>query len=144
MDARAVRRLGENSWAPSPLSPQPSALEGNEVEDTHARAAAILAKVKFGKNLTPEQAARAEQLVRDHHRAFALDLAEVKACPHTVHTLKVLPDMPLTKKPFGRPLSMPELVAAKKQVEKLLAAGVIERCRPEEVKCVAPIVMAAK
>jgi hypothetical protein len=36
------------------------------------------------------------------------------------------------------------MIAAKKQVEKLLRAGVVERCVPEDVRCCAPIVMAPK
>ncbi|KAH8085185.1 hypothetical protein HD553DRAFT_252772, partial [Filobasidium floriforme] len=108
------------------------------------RAEKILKKVTIGDSLTLEETRRVANLVRAKHQAFALDLSEVEACPHTSHSLAVDPTKKLTRKPFGRPLTEPEVVAAKKQVEKLLAAGVIERCRPDEVLCCAPIVMAPK
>jgi hypothetical protein len=58
----------------------------------------------------------------ENHEAFALDLSEVEACPHTRHRLEVDPSVPLQQKPLGRPLSLPELelVTARDQVDKVI------------------------
>lgn len=110
---------------------------------TPERVSDIKSKIKIGP-LSPEQRKRVDDVIEEYHDAFALDISEVPCCPHTEHTLTVDPSIKLTRKPFGRPLSEPEMIAAKEQVDKLLAGNVIERCIPEDVECCSPIVIASK
>lgn len=141
-DTRAIRAVGKVERDDWDWNAQPEPLEdGPTTED---RADKVLAKITIGSDLTETQRNRVQDLIRRRHRAFALDLSEVKPCLHTQHKLTVNPDIKLTRKPFGRPLSEPEVAAAFRQVDKLLKAGIIKRCRPKEVLCCAPIVMAPK
>lgn len=105
---------------------------------------ALLDAIHIGPDLTPSQTSVVQQIIISHSSAFAQTLSQVQECPHTEHTLNIDPKARLHKVAFGRPLTEPELRAATDSTNALLAAGIIERVRPEQVKCVAPTVMAKK
>ncbi|KAH8082268.1 hypothetical protein HD553DRAFT_252412, partial [Filobasidium floriforme] len=90
------------------------------------RAEEILSKVTIGDDLSPDQRAAVENLVREYNDVWATDLKDIGACPHTVHRLKVPEGTKLPRYAHGRPLTEPQLIAARKMTAKLLAADVIE------------------
>lgn len=108
------------------------------------RAETILSKVTIGPDLTPQEQKEVQALVREFHDVWATDLKDIGECPHTVHRLKVPTDAKLPRYAHGRPLTEPQLIAAKKTTAKLLAAGIIEQIPPENVAGCYPTVMAAK
>ncbi|KAH8077992.1 hypothetical protein HD553DRAFT_278371, partial [Filobasidium floriforme] len=108
------------------------------------RAAFIVSKITLGLDLSEEQKTAIRDLIVEYNDIFALDMSDIRPCPHTTHSLNIDGGLPLAKKNFGRPLTQPELEGAKAQVDVLIKAGIIESTTPEEVKCCSPTVMATK
>jgi hypothetical protein len=100
--------------------------------------------VTIGDDISADQRRRVIDLLVSKRNALATSLSDLDECPHTTHELRVAPDAKLHKTAFGRPLSEPELKAARDCVRKVLDAGIIERVDPADVKCTAPTVMAKK
>ncbi|KAH8080512.1 hypothetical protein HD553DRAFT_265870, partial [Filobasidium floriforme] len=104
----------------------------------------ILKTVTVGDDLSPVEKESVMALLVEFQDIFAMDMADIEPCPHTIHTLNIDPTYRFSHKAFGRPLTQPELEAAGTQVEQLLKAGIVESTRPEDVKCCSPTVMAIK
>lgn len=133
-------RAGQTEEDASYMTAQPELPDPvNEDRSTY-----IMRSVTIGEDLTAEQKQTVSALVKSYEDIFALDLADIDPCPHTVHTLNIDPEYRFSQRAFGRPLSRPELEAAEEQTKMLLKAGIVEGTRPEDVKCCSPTVMAIK
>ncbi|KAJ4494134.1 hypothetical protein C8R41DRAFT_715992, partial [Lentinula lateritia] len=107
----------------------------------------ILRKVKIGAELSADQRARVEQLLSSYADCFALSVGEVRPVKNAVHRLNVPENATLPKKVRQNQnlgVSPPQREYLHAKIDKLLEAGVIERCNPEDVKCVSPLTLAQK
>ncbi|VDC07025.1 unnamed protein product [Peniophora sp. CBMAI 1063] len=109
-----------------------------------ARVAAILQAVTIGSDLTPEQHARAEQLIADHADCFALNVTEVLPAKDAVHRLHIPEGTTFSTKVRQQSMNPPKRQYMAKTIDDLLAADVIERVDPSQVKCVSPVTLAQK
>jgi hypothetical protein len=141
-EERVIRSMGAEVYATA-YTAQPDRIETSNMQAPD-RGKFIRSRITIGSDLEPVQRKQVERLITDFEDVFAIDLADIRACTHTTHNLTVDPSIDLMKKNFGRPLSHPELVAAKEQVDALIKAGIIETTIPEDVKCCSPTVMALK
>ncbi|EIW61863.1 uncharacterized protein TRAVEDRAFT_93877, partial [Trametes versicolor FP-101664 SS1] len=108
------------------------------------RVQAIVDAVQIGDDLSAEERARVQQLIREYADCFALSIKEVTPIPGAVHTLNVPPDATFSKRVHQKPLTPPQRAYVHKKIDELIEAGAIEPCSPSEVKCIAPITLAHK
>ncbi|KAL0062239.1 hypothetical protein AAF712_010869 [Marasmius tenuissimus] len=101
-------------------------------------------QVKIGKGLMGEERAEVEKLLREHADCFALSVSEVRHVKGAIHWLKVPEDTRFQKKVHQKPLMPPQREYFHTKIDKLLEAGVIEQCRPSDVKCIVLTVLAKK
>ncbi|KAJ3803728.1 hypothetical protein F5876DRAFT_84586 [Lentinula aff. lateritia] len=104
----------------------------------------ILRKVKIGPNLSMEQRAKVEHLLSTYTDCFALYVGEVRPVKNVIHHLNIPEGTTFPKKVQQKSLIPPQCEYLHAKVDELLEAGVIERCNPEDVKCVSPLTLAQK
>ncbi|GAW03058.1 Retrovirus-related Pol polyprotein from transposon opus Includes: ame: Full=Protease [Lentinula edodes] len=104
----------------------------------------ILRKVRIGENLSADQRTRVEQLLSEYADCFALSVGEVRPVKGAVHRLNIPEGSTFPKKVRQKSLTPPQREYLHAKVDELLEAGVIERCNPEDVKCVSPLTLAQK
>ena len=108
------------------------------------RVKAILSSVELGNDLTEEEQARAQELLKEYADCFALSVSEVRQVPNAVHHLNVPPDAKFSTKVHQRPLTPPQRQYLNKKIDEMLDAGIIEQVEPSRVKCVSPTTLAQK
>lgn len=91
-----------------------------------------------------EQCKRVEDLVASFADCFALSVSEVRAVPGAVHCLKIPENATFSRKVRQKSLTPPQKAYLHTKIKELVAAGIIEQCKPEDVKCVSPITLAKK
>ncbi|PSR72521.1 hypothetical protein PHLCEN_2v11621 [Hermanssonia centrifuga] len=109
-----------------------------------ARVAAILQAITIGPDLTIEERNQVKSLVAEYADCFALSVSEVTAVPDAIHRLNIPEGASFNRKIHQRPLTPPQRTYLNKKVDEMLAAGVIEQCKPDQVKCVSPTTLAQK
>ncbi|KAJ3729633.1 hypothetical protein C8R42DRAFT_569728, partial [Lentinula raphanica] len=118
--------------------------EGSDGAFRPARVKEILQQVKIGKKLTVDQRERVESLLASYADCFALSISEVRPVPGAIHKLNIPDDAKFSTKVRQKGLTPPQREYLHKKIDELEAAGVIERCSPDQVKCVSPITLAKK
>ncbi|GAW06831.1 retrotransposon-like family member (retr-1) partial [Lentinula edodes] len=104
----------------------------------------ILRKVKIGSNLSVDQRLRVEKLLSTYADCFALSVGEVRPVNDAVHCLNIPEGATFPKKVRQKALTPPQREYLHAKIDELLEAGVIERCNPEDVKCVSLLTLAQK
>ena len=110
----------------------------------HEHVQEILRLVTIGDDLSTEERQEVEQLIRDFTDIFALSVSEVNTVENAVHHLDIPPDATFPLKVHQKPLTPPQRQYLYKSIDTMLEAGVIEPCKPEDVKCISPTTLAQK
>ena len=104
----------------------------------------ILRLVTIGDDLTMEERQKVRDLVSSFADIFALSVNEVKTVDNAVHHLNIPPDAKFSMKVHQKPLTPPQRRYLYDSIDTMLDAGVIEACRPEDVKCISATTLAQK
>jgi hypothetical protein len=107
----------------------------------------ILRLVTIGDNLTISQRHRVQDLVRFFADIFALSVSEVKTVDnisYVTHHLDIPPDAKFLLKVNQKPLTPPQRQYLYNNIDTMLEAGVIEACKPDDVKCISATTLAHK
>ncbi|EMD32109.1 hypothetical protein CERSUDRAFT_59087, partial [Gelatoporia subvermispora B] len=108
------------------------------------RVRAILQAVRIGPDLTSDERRHVIDLLSEFADCFALSVSEVFPVPGAVHKLHIPPGTSFGHRVHQRPLTPPQRDFLHRKIDELLAAGVIEACTPDQVKCVSPMTLAQK
>jgi Reverse transcriptase (RNA-dependent DNA polymerase) len=100
--------------------------------------------VTIGDDLSPEQTEKARQLISDFADIFALSVSEVKTVENAIHHLDIPTEATFSLKVHQKPLTPPQRRYLYDSIDTMLEAGVIEACKPEDVKCISPTTLAQK
>ncbi|TFK58739.1 hypothetical protein BDN72DRAFT_781679, partial [Pluteus cervinus] len=109
-----------------------------------ARVAEVLRLVKIGNDLTDEERVQVIGLVTEFADVFALSVSEVRNVEGAVHKLLIPEGSTFSKRVRQKPVTPPQREYLHQKVSKMLAADIIEQCRPEDVKCVSLTTLAQK
>ena len=104
----------------------------------------LLRLVTIGNDLTLGERQEVRQLISSFADIFALLVSEVKVVEDTVHHLDIPPDATFSMKVHQKPLTPPQRRYVHDSIDTMLEAGIIEACKPEEVKCISPTTHAQK
>jgi hypothetical protein len=104
----------------------------------------LLRLVTIGADLSAEEKQKVHQLVGSFADIFALSVSEVKVVEDAVHRLDIPPDTTFPMKVHQKPLSPPQRRYLYESIDTMLEAGVIEPCKPEDVKCISATTLAQK
>jgi transposase InsO family protein len=105
---------------------------------------AILDAITIGPDITKEQRDELTKLIADYADCFALSVSEVKPVKGAVHKLDIPHDAKFPLKVNQRPLTPPQRKFLYPKIDEMIAAGVLIRLEPSEVKCIAPTVLSQK
>ncbi|VDC04527.1 unnamed protein product, partial [Peniophora sp. CBMAI 1063] len=94
--------------------------------------------------LSPDEFAQVRSLLIEFADCFALSLSEVCAVDGAVHRLDVPDGHEFSRKVHQKPLTPPQRAFFNKKLDEMLAAGIIEQVRPEQVKACSPVHLAQK
>ena len=104
----------------------------------------VLRLVTIGNDLSPDERQKVQDLVRSFADIFALSVSEVKVVDNTTHRLDIPTDTTFPMKVHQRPLTPPQRRYLYDSIDTMQEAGVIEACKPEDVKCISPTTLAQK
>ena len=105
----------------------------------------IIKQVSIGPDLTDNQQHRVHTLILEFADCFALSVREVLPISGAEHRIHIPPDVIFPKKiPHQRQLTEAQRAYLSDAIDELLAADIIEKIRPEDVKCASPITLAQK
>ena len=104
----------------------------------------ILRLITIGDELSPEERQKVEKLISNFADIFALSVSEVKTVDNAVHHLNIDPEATFSLKVHQKPLTPPQRRYLYESIDTMLEAGIIEACKPEEVKCISPTTLAQK
>ncbi|KAJ6459055.1 hypothetical protein C8R45DRAFT_843592, partial [Mycena sanguinolenta] len=109
------------------------------------RVAKILELVRIGSDLTEEQKGIVRSFVTEHADVFALSAGEVCVAEGAEYAPRIPADATFSTRAVPqRPWTKPQTVDVFRQVDEMVAAGVLRRIDPRDVKCVNPITLAEK
>jgi hypothetical protein len=104
----------------------------------------ILRLVTVGDDLTTDERQQVHDLISSFADIFALSVSEVKTVDNAVHHLDIPSDATFAMKVQQKPLTPPQRRYLYDSIDTMLEAGVIEACKPENVKCISPTTLAQK
>jgi hypothetical protein len=104
----------------------------------------ILRLVTIGDDLTSDEQQKVYDLVESFADIFALSVNKVKIVEGAVHRLDIPKDTTFSMKVHQKPLTTPQCRYLYESIDKMLEAGVIELCKPEDVKCISATTLAQK
>ena len=104
----------------------------------------VLRLVKIGDDLSEDERQKVHQLVSSFADIFALSVSEVKVVENAVHHLDIPPEVTFSMKVHQKPLTPPQRRYLYESIDTMLEAGIIEACKPEEVKCISATTLAQK
>ena len=104
----------------------------------------ILRLVTIGDDLSTEERQTVRKLISDFADVFALSVSEVKTVEDAVHRLDIPSDATFSLKVNQKPLTPPQRRYLYESIDTMLEAGVIEACKPEDVKCISATTLAQK
>ncbi|KAG7530931.1 hypothetical protein FFLO_04709 [Filobasidium floriforme] len=107
------------------------------------RAEEVLRLVTIG-TVTHEQRIRLQNLIREKHCAFALNLSDIEPTDLGVHNFEVEHDAKLPMRPRRVAFSQPEKEALFAHVENNERAGIIRKISHNDVRCVSDVILAPK
>lgn len=108
------------------------------------RVARVVMEVTIGEDLTEEQRALVETIIREFADCFALSMKEVNAIPGAVHKLNIPEGMKLKIKVPPRSYNPVQHAYLESKIDEMLEAGVIRKIHPRDVRFVAQTVLAQK
>ncbi|TFK59056.1 hypothetical protein BDN72DRAFT_737521, partial [Pluteus cervinus] len=109
-----------------------------------ARVVEILRQIRIGDDLTSNERQQVQDLIREFADTFALSVKEVNHVKDAVHKLNIAKDIIFSKKVRQKPTTPPQRQYLHEKIDEMLEAGIIESCKPEDVKCVSPTTLAQK
>ena len=104
----------------------------------------ILRLITIGNNLSARERQEVQGLVSSFADIFALSVSEVGIVENAVHHLDIPTDTTFSLKVHQKPLTPPQRRYLYESIDTMLEAGVIEACKPEDVKCVSATTLAQK
>ena len=104
----------------------------------------ILRQVAVRLDLSKEQRRQVFTFLSKWADIFALSVSEVKQVDGAVHRLDIPHGAMFSTKVNQKPLTAPQKKYLYKSIDSMLEAGIIEQCRPEQVKYVSPTTLAQK
>lgn len=104
----------------------------------------ILRQVTIGPDLSDEERHRVLEFLSEWADIFALSVNEVKPVENAVHRLDIPTGTKFSTKVHQKPLTPPQRKHLYESVDKMLEAGIIEQCSPDQVKCASPTTLAQK
>lgn len=104
----------------------------------------LLKLIKIGDDLSPDERQEVQQLITSFADIFALSVSEVKVVDNAVHHLDIPKDATFPLKVHQKPLTPPQRQYLYNSIDTMLEAGVIESCKPEDVKCISATTLAHK
>jgi transposase InsO family protein len=104
----------------------------------------LLRLIKIGDDLSPEQRQQVTELITSFADVFALSVSEVKIVENAVHHLDIPQDASFSMKVHQKPLTPPQRRYLYDSIDTMIEAGVIEACKPEDVKCCSATTLAQK
>ncbi|QRV79986.1 Retrovirus-related Pol polyprotein from transposon opus [Ceratobasidium sp. AG-Ba] len=131
---------------PKPIPNKPPVPESPRMNDPFGekRVAEILQRVQIGEDLTDEQRANVQGLLREYADVFALNLSEVLPVDFTEMKLDIPTDTTFPRRTGQRKLSEPQRQALYTMLDELEDAHVIEKVTQDQVAAVSPINMVPK
>ncbi|KIM79278.1 hypothetical protein PILCRDRAFT_52296, partial [Piloderma croceum F 1598] len=109
-----------------------------------ARVEAVVAAIRIGDDLSPEEKIIVQDLIKEYADCFALSMSEVYHVPGAVHKIDVPKDKVFNTKVHQRPLTPPQRTYYNGVLDQMLEAGVIVPIAADKVKCVSPTTLAQK
>ena len=104
----------------------------------------ILRLVTIGDDLSAEERQEVQNLIRSFADIFALSVSEVRIVENAVHHLDIPTDTKFSLKVHQKPLTPPQRRYLYESIDTMLEAGVIEACKPEDIKCISATTLAQK
>ena len=104
----------------------------------------LLRLVTIGDDLSIEERQKVRDLISSFADIFALSVSEVKVVENAVHRLDIPPEATFSMKVHQKPLTPPQRRYLYDSIDTMLEAGVIEACKPEDVKCISTTTLAQK
>ena len=104
----------------------------------------ILRQVTIGPDLQAEEREKVMAFISEWADIFALSVKEVKQVEGAVHHLDIPPGATFSTKVNQKPLTPPQRKYLHESIDKMLEAGIIEQCLPDQVKCASPTTLAQK
>jgi hypothetical protein len=108
------------------------------------RVAEIVRLIRIGDDVSPEERAIVEDLIREFPNIFALSVSKVKHIPGATHPLKIPEGTTFNTMIKQRPMSPSQTAYFSNALDIMLEAGICESIAAKDVKCVSPITLAAK
>jgi hypothetical protein len=108
------------------------------------RVAEIVRLIRIGDDISPEEHAIVEDLIREFPDIFALSVSEVKHIPGATHRLEIPEGATFNTKIKQRPMSPLQTAYFSNALDIMLEAGICEPIAAKDVKCVSPITLATK
>ena len=109
-----------------------------------ARIAEVLRLVRVGDDISGEEHATVQQLVKEFADVFALSVHEVKHIPGAKLRLDVPEDAPLHTKIGQKLMTPPQAVYFSRALDIMIEAGVCAPIAAKDVKCISPITLTEK
>jgi hypothetical protein len=104
----------------------------------------VLRLVTIGDDLSTDEKHKVRHLISSFADIFALSVSEVKVVEDAVHHLDIPPDATFSMKVHQKPLTPPQRRYLYESIDTMLEAGVIEPCKPDDVKCISATTLAQK
>ena len=106
----------------------------------------LLRLITIADDLSTEEKQAVRKLISDFADIFALSFSEVKTVEDAIHHvhLDIPPEATLSLKVNQKPLTPPQRRYLYESIDTMLEAGVIEACKPEDVKCISATTLAQK
>lgn len=108
------------------------------------RVAEILRQVTVGPDLNEEERNKVTSFLTEWADVFALSVSEVKQVDGAVLHLDIPSEAKFSTKVNQKPLMPPQRKYLHESIDKMLEAGIIEQCLPDQVKCASPTTLAQK
>ena len=108
------------------------------------RVDAVIAAIRIGDDLSPEETTIVGDLIKEYADCFALLMSEVHHVPGAVHKINIPEGKTFNTKVHQRPLTTPQRTYFNGVLDQMLEAGVIVPIAADKVKCVSPTTLAQK
>ena len=126
-------------------------LKGNTNLFTHLtephkteRVQELIQLINIGDNLSMAERQKVRQLISSFADIFALSVSKVTVVEDAIHHLDIPPNTSFSLKVHQKPLTPPQRHYLYMSIDTMLEAGVIEACKPEDIKCMSATTLAQK
>ena len=104
----------------------------------------VQCQVEVRDDLTDAENTQVQALIAEFADVFALSVSKVSQVEGAVHWLNIEPDVKFSTKVHQKPLTPPQRRSLHEKLQGMLYADIIEPCKPGQVKCVSPTMLAQK